>query len=128
MRRMKRAAGLAALVLLLVLVAPRLAMAHGSEHHGAAPASSEPPASALHTVRNAPAVGAPSCPGDHGGFCTCGSALACPGAKPGVVVAPSVALPFVLAPNSVATAEEVLPRGPPPAFSLRFTRAPPALF
>jgi len=126
MRRMKRAAGLAALVILVALAAPQVAMAHGAEHQGATPAHSEPAASAPHAVRNASAVASPSCPADHGGFCTCGSDLACP-VDPAVVIAGPAALTTVLLPAVAVPLDRAMPRAPPRPFSLRFSRAPPVL-
>jgi hypothetical protein len=125
MRRMKRTAGLATLVLLVALLAPRLAMAHANEHHGAASGQSESPASAPHARPGTAAVGAPSCPADHGGVCSCGGDLASP-AKPAALIAPYTA--FAIVPVSAVgmPLERTMPRAPPQAFSLQLPRAPPS--
>jgi len=124
MRRMTRMASLAALVLLLALLAPRLAMAHANEDHGAASAQSESPASAPHAPRTA-AVGAPSCPGDHGGLCTCGGDAASL-AKPAAVIAAHTAFATALVSAAGVALERPLARAPPRRFSLQFSRAPPS--
>ena len=118
-----KAAWLACLAVLLV--APATALAHGGTHHDAAPPSSEMPASVPLAIGNAAAVASPSCPGDHGGLCTCGSDLACP-ANPVVLIAGQAALATVLLPSPGVPLERAMPRAPPRPFSLHFSRAPPS--
>src|SRR5438270_2292244 len=105
---MKRAAALAALVLLIVLAAPRDAMAHGSEHQGAAPAPSEAPASAAQRSGIDARIASPACPGDHGSICTCGSALACPDGKEGGLIAQSLRPVPLVVPAAALRLERVL--------------------
>jgi hypothetical protein len=120
MRRL--AACAAGLLVVCLLAAPRAAMAHGGEQHGLVQESSAP-------AQLAPAVtsaSSPSCPGDHGSICTCGNALTCPSMKAGAVIAGPWCSSIVLAAIGCVPLERPLARGPPPAFSLRFSRAPPA--
>jgi hypothetical protein len=117
MSLMRRYAALSALLLAIALLAPRLAFAHGGEHHGAAKH-----ADAQRTLL------LPSCPGQHGDFCTCGDPVACTGA--GAIALPPApfALVALIAPARGEPRREALARGPPAPFSLRFSRAPPASF
>jgi hypothetical protein len=112
---MRRYAALSALLLALALLAPRLALAHGAEHHGSAKQTDAKRALLL-----------PACPGQHGEFCTCGDPAACTGI--GTIALPSARLaPIGLIPPARTEPRcESLARGPPAPFSLRFSRAPPA--
>ena len=112
---MKRFAALSALLLVVALLAPRLAFAHDGERHGAAQQADAHHAFLL-----------PSCPGQHGDFCTCGDPVARTGS--GAIALPPApfALVALIAPARVEPRRESLACGPPAAFSLRFSRAPPA--
>jgi len=114
MSLMRRFTALWALLLAMALLAPRLALAHGGEHGSAAKHADVDRALLL-----------PSCPGQHGDFCTCGGPAACSGGSPVVLAAPRFAVLLVVAATHVQPRREPPARGPPP-FSLRFSRAPPA--
>jgi hypothetical protein len=115
MRLMRRCAVLSTLLLAIALLAPRLALAHGGEHHGSARHADTERALLL-----------PACPGQHGDFCTCGDPVACAGS--GTIAIPSAPLAPIglIAPARSEPRRESLARGPPAPFSLRFSRAPPA--
>jgi len=119
MRRL--AACAAGLLLLCLLAGPRPAMAHGGEHRTVYESST--PAQDAPDVASA---SSPSCPGDHGSICTCGSALACLSTTAGALIAGRSCILIVPAPPACVPPERPLARAPPRAFSLRFSRAPPA--
>jgi hypothetical protein len=112
---MRRYAALSALLLAIALLAPRLALAHGGEHHGSAKHADAQRAFLL-----------PSCPGQHGDFCTCGDPVACTGSATIALAPAPLALLALVAPARGEPRRESLARGPPAPFSLRFSRAPPA--
>ena len=113
---MRRFAAFSALLLVMALLAPRLAFAHGGTHHESAQQA--------HVDR---AVVLPSCPGQHGDFCSCGDPIGCSGGSTVALPAPLLALLALVAPAGIEPRRESLARGPPPAFSLRLSRAPPQL-
>jgi hypothetical protein len=115
MLSMRRFAALSALLLAMALVAPRLASAHGSEHHDSAKHADEHPALLL-----------PSCPGQHGDFCTCGDPVACTSGGTIVVAPAPLAVHWFVPAARAEPRRESLARGPPAPFSLRLPRAPPA--
>ena len=112
---MRRLAALSALLLAIALLAPRLALAHGGEHQSSAKHADEQRALLL-----------PSCPGQHGDFCTCGDPVACSGGGTIAFAPAPFALLALVAPARAEPRCESLARGPPAPFSLRFSRAPPA--
>jgi hypothetical protein len=112
---MRRYAALSALLLAIVLLAPRLALAHGGEHHGSAKQADAQRALLL-----------PACPGQHGDFCTCGDPVACTGSGTSALAPAPLAAIALVPPARSEPRREAPARGPAPAFSLRFSRAPPA--
>jgi len=112
---MRRYAALSALLLAIALLAPRLAFAHGGERHDSAKHSDEHRALLL-----------PSCPGQHGDFCTCGDPVACTGGGTITLAPAPLALLALVAPARAEPRRESPALGPPAPFSLRFSRAPPA--
>jgi hypothetical protein len=119
------AAGCAALVLAGLLGAPRAALAHGAEHHGAALEQQEKPRLLPHDRISA--VSAP-CPGGHPlGVCTCGGEAACHETKSGAFIAVGSAASTMVVAAAAGQPQRPLARAPPRAFSLHYSRAPPAL-
>lgn len=115
MSLMRRFAALSALLLAVALLAPRQALAHGAAHHGSA--------KHVHADR---AFAVPSCPGEHGDFCTCGGQAACSGGGT-IALAPAPLAVLALVPPARGEPQrDSLPRARPAAFSLRFSRAPPS--
>ncbi|HET7366108.1 MAG TPA: hypothetical protein VFJ70_21240 [Burkholderiales bacterium] len=112
---MKRFAALSALLLATALLAPRVALAHGDAHHSSAKEA--------HADR---AVVLPSCPGGHGDLCSCGGPAACSASGTLAVAAAPLAVQWFVPSVRGVARRESLACGPPPAFSLRFSRAPPA--
>jgi hypothetical protein len=112
---MRRFAALSALLLAMALLAPRLALAHGGVQHESA---AYPDADRAFAV-------AP-CPGGHGDLCTCGDPVGCSG-SPTLAVAPAPLVVLALALGFDELRRESPPRARPSAFSLRYSRAPPAL-
>lgn len=112
---MRRFAALSALLLSVVLLAPRLALAHGSAHQESVKQAHPDRARLL-----------PSCPGQHGDSCTCGDPVVCSSGVTIAIAAPALTLRALVPPVRGDARAESLARGAPPAFSLRFSRAPPA--
>src|SRR5581483_12245358 len=107
MRRL--AACAAGLLLVCVLAGPRPASAHGGGQHRAVHESSAP-------AQHSPAVASassPSCPGDHGSICTCGSALTCLSTTAGALIAGRSCILIVPAPLACVPPERPLARAPP---------------
>jgi hypothetical protein len=115
MSPMRRYAALSALLLAIALLAPRLAFAHGGERHDSAKHADAHPALLL-----------PSCPGQHGDFCSCGDPVACSSGGTIAIVAPPLVVRVLVPPVRAEPRRESLALGPPAPFSLGFSRAPPA--
>ena len=115
MSPLRRLAALSALLLAVAFLAPRLALAHGAAHQE----SAKP----VHADR---AFLVPSCPGQHGDFCTCGDPVACSGSGT-IALAPAPLAVLALVPAARGEPRrESLARAPPRAFSLHYSRAPPS--
>src|SRR5437588_2623142 len=105
---------LSALLLATALLAPRAALAHGATAHAG---------EQMHADR---ALLVPSCPGGHGEYCTCGDQVACSGDGSITIAPPPHALLAFVPVARSEPRQASRPRVRPPAFSLRFSRAPPA--
>jgi hypothetical protein len=105
---------LSALLLAIALLAPRAALAHGAAAH-------------VGEQKNADrALLVPSCPGGHGEYCACGDQAACSGDGSITIAPPPHALLAFVPVARSEPRQASRPRVRPPAFSLCFSRAPPA--
>src|SRR5207249_2455996 len=100
--------------LVIALLAPRAALAHGATAHGG---------EQMHADR---ALLVPSCPAGHGEYCACGDRAACSGDGSITLAPPPHALLAFVPVARSDPRQAPLPRVRLPAFCLRFSRAPPA--